>query len=155
MEDSDIKKGRFVKDLLKKMRIKHLLMVGIDPLWDRLLLSSLPSNIETVWFVNEEEHVMKSFFDGCNHIESLYYIVGKNGSYDIFFRTLYLHMGSESPVYHEIIHDIKHQLLSMQSELQQIKKILIPLKSIEKDLREIHRQTEYLSKRLEHLDRPK
>src|SRR5439155_23788462 len=68
-----------VKNLLERMRIKEVLLIGIDLVWDSMVLFALPPRIKTVWFVNEDEHVKDEFHSMYERIEQFRFITGSQG----------------------------------------------------------------------------
>src|SRR5579859_3052329 len=78
-----------VKKLLERMWIKEVLLLGIDPIWDNLLLSALPARIKTIWFVNEDEQVKETFRSTYEGVEHFQFITGGQGGYEKFLKALY------------------------------------------------------------------
>lgn len=111
-----------LKSLLERMRIKEVLLVGIDLTWDHIILSALPPRIKTVWFVNEDEKVKEVFCAKYEGIEQFRFITGGQGGYEKFLRTLYgqINPGIPQRLY-ELTGQLQNQLNIVQHELTNIK----------------------------------
>ncbi len=149
--NADRTNSQFSKNLLGLMRVKHLLIVGVDLQWDKFLLSALPDNVETIWFVNEEEAVMQTFYQTyLGRVGLFRHMTGTNGSYDKFLRMLYWQLtNGVSPVYYKLSRNLPEHLLTIRTELEQIKKELLQLRESHKEITEIHRLLDLLVKDFE------
>jgi len=113
-----------VKTLLERMRIKEVLIVGIDLTWDHMILSSLPSRLKTAWFVNEDEQVKADFCSKYSEIEQIGFVTGTQGRYDKFLRTLYFQLNPGiPPLRYELTSRLQNQLNVMQQELKSLTKV--------------------------------
>jgi hypothetical protein len=115
--------GRFVTRLLERLRIKEVVAIGLDPLWDSALISMLPAKSKTVWFVNEDPTVMWQFLLK-NQVEQCRHIIGENGSYEQFLIALYWSINKGIPKHDELLLDILNQMNSMQRQLMEVKSIV-------------------------------
>ncbi len=113
----------FVMRLLDRLRIKEVVAVGLDPLWDAALMSVLPSKSKTVWFVNEDLMVMYQFLLK-NQVEQCRYITGENGSYEKFLMALYWGINKDIPRHDDLLLDVLSQLRIMQRQLSEVKSIV-------------------------------
>lgn len=110
-----------VKTLLERMRIKEVLIVGIDLTWDHIILSALPSRLKTVWFVNEDEQVKDLFCSKYAEVGQIRFITGSQGRYDKFIRTLYFQLNPGIPPHrYELTSRLQNQLNVMQQELKSL-----------------------------------
>ncbi len=114
--------GKFVTRLLERLRIKEIVAVGLDPLWDAALMSALPAKSK-VWFVNEDLMVMYQFLLK-NQVEQCRYITGDNGSYEKFLMALYWGINKDIPRHDDLLHDVLSQLRIMQRQLAEVKSIV-------------------------------
>jgi hypothetical protein len=149
--DADSTNSQFIKELLGLMRVKHLLIVGVDPHWDAFLLSALPDNVEKIWFVNEDEAIMQTFHQAYLEMAGpIRHMIGTNGSFDKFLRMLYWQLtNGVSPVYYELSRDRTEHLLSIHDELEQIKKELHQLRELRQEITAIHQLLDLLVKDFE------
>lgn len=114
-----------VKTLLERMKIKEILIVGIDLTWDEMILSALPARLETIWFVNEDERVKDAFYSLYQRAEDAKFITGQQGSSEKFFKALYWQINPGIP---PLTSQLQKQLNMMQLDLVHIKE---RLKSLE------------------------
>lgn len=111
-----------LKNLLGRMKIKEVLVVGIDPTWDKIILSALPSKMMTVWFINEDEKVKETFQSAYKQIEQFKFIIGGKGGYEKFLQGLYTQINPGIPPHlYELIGQLQRQLNMMQRDLTNIK----------------------------------
>ncbi len=121
--------GSFVMQLLDRLRVREVVLVGLDPEWDRALMSALPTKIKTLWFINEDQKAMFQFLLK-NHVEHCHYITGENGSYEKFLIALYWGMNKDIPGHDNLLLEVLSQLRVMQSQLMEVKSIV---KRLEKE----------------------
>lgn len=115
--------GECVRNLLEKLRISELLIVGIDLAWDQIVLSALPSQLETVWFINDDHHVKDTFIENCGgNINNFRYLTGSKGSYQHFFKHLYWNINQSITESHELIEDVKIDMHNIKIDLNQLRK---------------------------------
>lgn len=140
-EDADKTNSDFIKSLLGLMRVKYLLMIGVDLKWDAFLLKALPDTIEKIWFVNEDEAVMQAFHQTyLERVGLIRHITGTNGSFDKFLRMLYWQLtNGVSPVYYELSRGYTEHLLSIRDELAHMKKEVHQLQELHQEVTEIRR----------------
>ena len=99
-----------VKKLLERMWIKEVLVVGIDPTWDQMILSALPPRIKTIWFLNEDEHGKETFRSMYEGIEQFRFIIGGQGGYEKFLKALYWQINPGIPPrHHELTSRLHNQ----------------------------------------------
>jgi hypothetical protein len=151
IDNADKTNSLFIKNLLGLMRVKHLLIVGVDLQWDKFLLSALPDTVETIWFVNEDEAVMQTFYQTYLGKVGLFrHITGTNGSFDKFLRMLYWQLtNGVSPVYYELSRNLTEHLLAIRAELEQVKKELFQFRESRKEISEIHQLLDLLVQEFE------
>lgn len=125
--------GSFVKRLLERLRVKEVMVVGLDPQWDSALMEVLPSKSKTVWFVNEDVNVMFQFLLK-NHAERCSYIAGENGSYEKFLMALYWGMTKDIPGRDDLLLEVLSQFGEVLSQLRIMQSQLAEVKSIVKRL---------------------
>lgn len=110
------------KRLLEGMWVEEVLVVGMDPIWDQLILSALPARIKTVWFVNEDEQAKDTFCAKYEGVEEFRFIIGGQGGYEKFLKALYWQISpGVPPRYHELTGQLQHQLKVIQQDLKSIK----------------------------------
>jgi hypothetical protein len=114
--------GECVRSLLHQLRIGELLIVGIDLAWDQPILSALPSYLETIWFINEDDYVKDRFFEECKNIKNFYYLTGPKGNYQHFFKHLYWNINQSITESHKLIEEIKIEMHNMRIDLNHIRK---------------------------------
>lgn len=112
--------SRYLKQLLRKLRAREALIVGLDAQWDRTLLSALPPQIKTVWFVNEDESMKDLFLSHNPQIDQFHYIVGGHGEYKMFTRALYFQINQGLPRGYELIRELLNQQHFMQRALLEL-----------------------------------
>lgn len=110
--------GSFVKRLLERLRVKEVVLVGLDLEWDSALMSALPPKINTLWFVNEDERAMFRFLVD-NHVGRCRYITGEDGSYEKFLIALYWGMNKDIPGHDSLHLEVLRQLRIVQSQLME------------------------------------
>jgi nucleoside phosphorylase len=117
--------GQCVKKLLERMKIKEILVVGIDLTWDHMILSALPPKLKTVWFVNEDEHIKAAFRSTYEGIEQFRFITGGQGGYEKFLGALHwrINPGISARLY-EWIGRLQNQLNVVQHKLTNIEERL-------------------------------
>lgn len=111
--------NRQVKSLLTELRTKAVLVVGLDPFWDASLMSALPRQVETVWFVNEDDAVLNAFLDQTQ-AEQFNFIVGEKGEYEEFIKALHYHISGGVPRDYEFKREILTRLQDMRHELEKL-----------------------------------
>jgi hypothetical protein len=114
--------GECVRSLLNQLRIRELLIVGIDLAWDQPILSALPSHLETIWFINEDDYVKDKFIEECKNIKNFHYLTGPKGNYQHFFKHLYWNINQSITESHKLIEDVKSDIHNMRIDLNNIKK---------------------------------
>jgi hypothetical protein len=140
--------SRHLKNLLTKLRTREALIVGLDPQWDHMLLSVLPPQVKTVWFINEDEAVRDQFLTQNQHLEQFYYIVGGHGEYKIFTRALYFQINQGLPRFYELTRELINQQRSMQYVLMDLRG---KYESIRKDIDHIRLLQSQILRTLEEL----
>jgi hypothetical protein len=137
-----------VKTLLERMRIKEVLIVGIDLTWDSIILSALPSrHLKAVWFVNEDERTKDVFCEKYHDLWNVRFITGNAGRYDIFLRTLHFQINPGIlPFRYELTSQLQNQFNIVQQELKSLKD---GIKSLQKTNEQIQRQLTRLSRQVE------
>src|SRR5262249_29288006 len=114
--------GECIRRLLEQLRIRELLVVGVDLAWDQAILSALPLNLEMLWFINEDDHVKDHFIATCGNIKNFYYLTGHKGNYDVFFKLLYWNINQSITESHKLVEDLKSDIHNMKMDLQHIRK---------------------------------
>jgi nucleoside phosphorylase len=78
---------------------KDILVVGIDPKWDRHILNTISGTSGTLWFVGEEEDLIKqeTISDLLRQRPSKY-IVGRDGRFDDFMTSLHSYLSTGMPL---------------------------------------------------------
>jgi hypothetical protein len=144
--------SRYLKHLLHRLRAKEALIVGLDTRWDHALLSALPPQIKTVWFVNEDESMKDMFLKHNQQIDQFYYVVGGHGEYKIFTRALYFQINQGLPRGYELTHRLINQQHSIQHGLLELRD---KYESMRKDIERIRLMQERILQILEErLDDP-
>jgi hypothetical protein len=126
--------SRYLRDLLVRLRAKEALIVGLDAQWDSTLLSALPPQIKTVWFVNEDESIKDMFLARNQQIDQFHYIVGGHGEYKIFTRALYFQINQGLPRVYEFTRELINQHRSIQYAMLELKN---KYESMRKDIEQI------------------
>jgi len=106
-----------IRSLLEQLRIRELLIVGIDLAWDEAILLALPSQIDTIWFINEDEHIKDKFIEVCRNINNFRYLTGPKGDYQHFFKHLYWNINQSITEYQQLIEDVKSNIYNLRLEL--------------------------------------
>jgi hypothetical protein len=114
--------GECVRNLLEKLRIRELLIVGLDLAWDQSILSALPSGLETIWFVNEDEHVKEIFLEKCENVKLFRFLSGHKGNYQNFFKHLYWNKNYSITGSHKLIEEVKNSMYNMRINLDRSEK---------------------------------
>ena len=140
-------RSQCVKNLLERMRIKEVLLVGIDLTWDQMILTALPPRIKTVWFVNEDDSIKETFRSTYEGIEQFRFIIGGQGGYEKFLKALYWQINPGIPPRHyELTSRLQNQLKVIQRDLTSIKD---GIKSLQEEIRRMQHQITKLSHRVE------
>jgi hypothetical protein len=127
--------GSCLKFLFDQLRIKEVLIVGIDLQWDHIILDALPSRVKTVWFANEDESVKNVFCSAYEKIELFRFITGGTGGYEKILKALYLQINpGELPRGYELVNSLQTELRLIQHDLTGIKKELKGLQARVKDM---------------------
>jgi hypothetical protein len=114
--------SRYLRSLLQKLMAKEALIVGLDAQWDHSLLSALPPQIKTVWFVNEDEAMKDMFLAQNPQIERFYYVGGGHGEYKLFIRAFYFQINQSLPRVYEFTRQLINQQRSMHRDLLDLRK---------------------------------
>jgi len=114
--------GECVRSLLEKLRVREILIVGIDLAWDQMVLSALPSHLETIWFINEDEHIKEVFIENCKNTKNFCYITGSKSNYKHFFKHLYWNINQSITESHKLIEEVKGNMYNMWKDLNHIQK---------------------------------
>lgn len=113
--------GVLVKKLLDRMMIKEALIVGMDTMWDRILLAALPPRIETIWFANEDEQVKETFLSTYEKVKQLRFMIGVQGVYEKVLTALHSQINpGKLPHRYELTSQLQ-KLSVMQRDLTIIK----------------------------------
>jgi len=131
----------FLQSLLKK----DLLMVGMDPVWDKDFLRIIPANTSgTIWFVGEEEDSAEnfSFLSAIFRARPSTHILGDQGSYSYFIRKLHEYLcGNVSPNYplaqSQTIQHIQQQITRMVDILEPLTSLTALLPGIKDQLQSL------------------
>jgi hypothetical protein len=141
--------SRYLKHLLFKLRAREALIVGLDAQWDRTLLSALPPQIKTVWFVNEDESMKDMFLMHNQQIDQFHYVVGGHGEYKMFTRALYFQVNQGLPRGYELLRELipqQHFMLHVLLELSE------KYESMRKDIELTRKLLRHLEERLDDRD---
>lgn len=138
--------SRYLRNLLLKLRAREALIVGLDAQWDRTLLSALPPQIKTVWFVNEDESMKDLFLSHNQQIDQFHYVVGGHGEYRMFTRALYFQINQGLPHGYELIRELINQQHSTLRVLLELKE---KYEGMRKDIELIRQMQDKLLRDLE------
>jgi len=105
---------------LQRLLAKDILIVGLDPRWDRSILDAIPaeSGMGMVWFVNEEDDLIDQ--ETIGHIlrhRPSQYIVGREGRFEYFIRALHGCLYGGTPLTYQVGRDILNQLVDISDQL--------------------------------------
>jgi hypothetical protein len=114
--------SRCMKQLLEKWKVKELLIVGWDPVWDERLLSVLPTLLKTVWFVNEDENAKKAFLAYYHSCENFYYI---RTTYKGFCNGLRTQIAPDFISLDDFSRTALHDIQAIRSELQELRELIL------------------------------
>jgi hypothetical protein len=112
--------SRSIRHLLEKWKVKELLIVGWDPVWDDMLPSALPAALKTIWFVNEDENAKNAFLAHYQACENLYYI---RTTYNGFCNGLRTQIAPDFISLHEFSRTALHDIKAIRSELQELQEL--------------------------------
>jgi hypothetical protein len=134
-----------IRDLLERMYIKKVLVVGIDLVWDEVILSALPGRfIKTIWFVNEDEQVKNTFRAAYPKIEDFRHVTGWPGTYEKFLLSLYFHLNQGMPpLLYEKTLWLENQFNVIQSNLTTIQE---GIKTLQIDFADVQHKITDLSR---------
>lgn len=107
-----------MKRLLEKWKVKELLIVSWDPVWDETLLSALPTSLKTIWFVNEDENAKNAFLEHYQSYENFYHI---RTTYEGFCNGLRTQIAPDFISLHDFSRAVLHDLKAIRSELQELR----------------------------------
>ena len=111
-----------IRSLLDQLRIRELLIVGVDLAWDEPILLALPSQVETIWFINEDDYVKDKFIEKCGNLTNFRYLTGPKGNYQYFFKHLYWNINQSITGYLQLIEDVKINIHNLRIELNHSQK---------------------------------
>lgn len=107
-----------MRNLLRDMVEKDIIIVGLDPVWDGEILRLFsPEAMSNLWFVNEEslvDHPLVAWV--VSQRQDVKYVVGKEGLYEAFFKTLHWHLTKRMPINYQFNHDVKNSLQSLAND---------------------------------------
>ena len=156
-----------MQSLLKK----DLLIVGMDPAWDKDILRIIPMNTNgAIWFVCEEDEqdIVEnfSFLSDILRARPATHILGTEGNYDYFVRKLHDYLcGNVSPNYpftqSQATQHIQQQVAKMVDILEQFTSLmaLLPsindkLQSLQNDSKTFFGEIQKIRKKLEKIEEP-
>lgn len=149
------KSRTFLQSLLEK----DLLIVGIDPTWDRDILRFIPvePNDSSIWFVSEQEDIIQesSFLSDNLSARCNKTILGYEGSYSSFIPKIhnYLH-GSKLTDLTTGLHAVMEQLIRLASVQSAMSDQLQALRNdFQAFFSETLREFQKIQKKLEELER--
>jgi hypothetical protein len=132
------KNSRFVKNVLERLWIKQVIVVGIDLSWDEIILSALPPKLEAIWFIHEDEKVKEKFHAQYEGVQHFGFITGLQGEYANFLQALYWQINPGiPPLRYGLTSQLQNQLNVMQTDLKSIKE---DLKMLQTDFSRVERQ---------------
>lgn len=153
-----------VQSLLKK----DLLIVGIDPDWDKDILRLIPTHTRArIWFVSEDNDIVgkSSFLSDILRARDATYILGPGCSYDFFVRKLHEYLCGNIPpnyslAHHQTIQHIQQQVSRMVDILEPLTSLmdLLPgikdqMQSLQKDNRTFFSAIQKIQKKLEEIEK--
>lgn len=140
--------SRYLRSLLLRLRAKEALIIGLDTQWDSILLSILPPQIKTVWFVNEDETIKERFLVQNQQMDQFHYIAGGPGEYKAFTKALYFQINQGLPRVYEFTRELINQQRSMQHIFLELKG---NYESMRKDIEQIKQMQHKILRYLEEL----
>src|SRR5262249_9577555 len=105
----------------EKWKIKELLIVGWDPVWDEMLPSALPVSLKTVWFINEEENAKEAFLTYYQSCENLYYV---RTTYKGFCNGLRTQIAPDFISLQDFSRTALHDITVIRSEVQELRELI-------------------------------
>jgi hypothetical protein len=117
---SHLESDQELKRTLQRILEEDILIVGIDPVWDEDILRAIPGRSGTIWFVNEEDLTGHSLISSMLQARRTECIVGGEGRYDNFARTLHRYLYGGIPINYRLAYDILNELQVLHNEHQSI-----------------------------------
>jgi hypothetical protein len=134
---TSITNNQIVKSFLQPILARDILVIGLDPIWDKELLHAISAGSGAMWFVGEEissEYSMITSFPQDRHVV---YVEGRDGSYESFMTKLYNmlseNVSSNSQPHDDLLINVLQQLRAMEKSLQVVKDIVAKLESSKTD----------------------
>lgn len=119
-----------MKNFVQPILERDILVIGIDPLWDKDLLRAIPAGERVVWLVNEETVPESSIIADLQQARPIEYVGGKSGDYEYFMTNLYVTLlESSSSSASGDDSNILHQLRVLQNEIRTLEDQITDLQS--------------------------
>jgi len=109
------------KRYLEEVLTRDVLMIGLDPLWDKDIIHAFPAQGGSVWFVNEEEPTAYTLISQALQGRKVGYIAGEQGEYERFFEALHQHLLARRPISHELLRHILNELRAIRTEITDLR----------------------------------
>jgi len=106
-----------LKSFLQHFLSRDILVVGIDPIWDKEILLAISRSTGTMYFVNEEDLTQHELISKLLRERQAQYILA---SYDDFIRELYDFLYGGMPINYQVAHNIFNQLSSLSSQISDL-----------------------------------
>jgi hypothetical protein len=108
---------------LRHILEKDILVVGIDPKWDKHILDTISGTSGTLWFVGEEEDLIKQeTISDILRQRSSKYIVGREGHFDYFMRSLHSYLYGGMPLNYKFAQKILNELADVSNHVATLSK---------------------------------
>lgn len=105
-------------DLLQEIeaaRKHHILMVGMDPVWDEHLFPYfVPQQGFSLWYVNDDPPPENSYFSRLLNEKRAQFFVNHEGSYESFFKILHWHITDDVPAIYTVLAITELHALELQ-----------------------------------------
>jgi hypothetical protein len=137
--DEYIEEDKEIKRAINSLRDIDILIVGEDQVWDQHVIQSLfPHSTGSVWYVNDEEPAKDSALSDYLKDCDAKFILGADGHYENFFRSLCWHITGAVPTYQagwEALEKVKKELGENQSA---IRKLADEIGGLREEIRGLH-----------------
>ena len=140
-----------LRNVLEGTRVRDILMVGFDPVWDGDIVSTLfprTASPHSFWYINdqklEEGSALAQYLEDCR----AKCISGEDGNHENFFQRLRLHMMGKIAASYQIEEDLHLELRQVKEELASLREVreeLASLRGVREELASLREEVRRLN----------
>ncbi len=124
-----LEESQALKEILHDLRDANILMVGVDQVWDQYIVPALLSCSDSdadsgrVWYVNDEEPAKNTLLSDYLKLCKAEHILGVDGHYENFFRSLCWHITGAVPTYQAVLEALEKVNRELRENQNAIRKL--------------------------------